>query len=45
MSQNSKNNKTLNILKSKNIRNMCSSELLKGVSTTGEILILGWLLL
>jgi len=24
---------------------MCSSELLKGVSTTGEILILGWLLL
>tara|TARA_A100001037_G_scaffold194751_1_gene174317 strand:+ start:26526 stop:27746 length:1221 start_codon:yes stop_codon:yes gene_type:complete len=45
MSQNSKNNKILNILKSKNIRNMCSSELLKGVSTTGEILILGWLLL
>ena len=41
----SKNNKTLNILKSKNIRNMCSSELLKGVSTAGEILILGWLLL
>ena len=45
MIQHSKTNKILYILQSKNIRNMCSSELLKGVSTTGEILILGWLLL
>jgi len=45
MLQHSKINKKIYILQSKNIRNMCSSELLKGVSTTGEILILGWLLL